>query len=752
MKKILLALTLLLVLFPIQSFAITATWNATTTASPITPDKISGNYPDIRIPFLTATSTTATSTFNFDIKLLGNLLLNTSGQPELFSTYKPANSDGESIWIGGGGQKDLGVATDTTRGAYNTSIGDDSLLNNTTGAWNTAIGGESGKWNTGGQTNTFLGYRAGLNSAAFLDQAKFDIITDQGMTMVGYGARKNNISQLINSGCLGLNCEVLQSNQWVFGNTAVTTNLFHGAVGIATNTPSFPLTVVGRGFFTSTTTAPCFNNTENGPCITSGSGSSANIGVGSTGQISYYATTSTTTLTATSAIFIQSNGNVGIGTTTSSAGLAVINGTAPVSITAGGQPNPVIESTGSGIPSFRMFKPGVSDWRFEAGRSAAGDFDISNCANSCERAITVTPSDQVGIGVNVVPSSALSVWGNGNRSFDWGDTSGIGGLSFSPGGNPVVASIGSTPLWFSVNNQLSAPSMVIQPNGNVGIGTTSPQQALTVNGQFMASSSNSYGGTGGFVAKFNDGTRDVFQITSDTPNNKTVLRLGNTGSWGIIGAGYDWFDPNENLARLDLNAGTIFLNGGVVPQGDIQFSRRGDAASTATQKSSYYSTYEDSLWNGSNDVRLYASTGQRASTVLNLDSFYFINMQDSAGTPHEWMTINNNTGNTGIGTTTPDSKLDINGNVRFEGNSSVTTAAIGGAIVSGGCDSTTTSVDATVGTTTAFITTPQADPSVTLGGTWAYSFLSAPGVITTRVCSNVTVTPNSVKYTVKIIK
>lgn len=108
-------------------------------------------------------------------------------------------------------------------------------------------------------------------------------------------------------------------------------------------------------------------------------------------------------------------------------------------------------------------------------------------------------------------------------------------------------------------------------------------------------------------------------------------------------------------------------------------------------------------------------------------------------------------GQLGIGTTTPDSSLDVYGNFRLESASStIITASISGAIVGLGCDSATSSVDSSIASsTTAFITTPQNYPGDGLN--W-FTYLSATGVITTKVCSDVTVTPAASKYVVKIIR
>jgi hypothetical protein len=102
----------------------------------------------------------------------------------------------------------------------------------------------------------------------------------------------------------------------------------------------------------------------------------------------------------------------------------------------------------------------------------------------------------------------------------------------------------------------------------------------------------------------------------------------------------------------------------------------------------------------------------------------------------------------GIGTTTPDSTLDVNGSVRFEGISSVVTNSISGAIVGLGCDSADTASSVTLASTTAFITTPETYPGD--GLTWQSYALNST-TFRTKVCSDVTVTPTASLYVVKII-
>ena len=108
-------------------------------------------------------------------------------------------------------------------------------------------------------------------------------------------------------------------------------------------------------------------------------------------------------------------------------------------------------------------------------------------------------------------------------------------------------------------------------------------------------------------------------------------------------------------------------------------------------------------------------------------------------------------GNVGVGTSSAiGSNLVLQGNMQMTGLSSITTPSIGGAIVGLGCDTATSSIDSTVtSSTAAFVTTPQNFPGA---GFFWQTYLSAPGVATTEVCTDVTATPTATPYVVKIIK
>ena len=105
-----------------------------------------------------------------------------------------------------------------------------ALQNNTNGYNNIAEGISALYYNTTGFQNTANGGRAGYNSLN--DISQYRITSDSNMTLLGYGATKDNPSQLDNGIAIGANTHVLQSNQAVLGNDAITSTLLKGNVGI----------------------------------------------------------------------------------------------------------------------------------------------------------------------------------------------------------------------------------------------------------------------------------------------------------------------------------------------------------------------------------------------------------------------------------------------------------------------------------------------------------------------------------------
>jgi hypothetical protein len=173
--------------------------------------------------------------------------------------------------------------------------------------------------------------------------------------------------------------------------------------------------------------------------------------------------------------------------------------------------------------------------------------------------------------------------------------------------------------------------------GNVGIGTTSPSNPLTV--------SKDAGGHA--IAYFNSLNTDGYGViirTSDTGNDKYILRLdsnsGNTPVMYATNAGNVGIGTTSPLGKLQVNKYTVASQGNQGDHGELSvFANSGD----------------DSLFLGIKDAA-YPNRGWSFNPVTNgVNS----NLQfKEHGATSVRMTIESG-GNVGIGTTNPDSLLEI---------------------------------------------------------------------------------------------
>ena len=154
----------------------------------------------------------------------GNINLNTNGTAILMSSYKGANSIGNNLFIGGGGQSSIGEAGATHKGSYNTAQGVNALQYNTTGYSNSAQGVQALYSNTTGNYNSAQGVQAGRS-----------IIDGNSNTFVGYAAgyHASQLTSASNSMALGNGAYTTASNQVVIGNTAIT-DIYANQNGTAT--------------------------------------------------------------------------------------------------------------------------------------------------------------------------------------------------------------------------------------------------------------------------------------------------------------------------------------------------------------------------------------------------------------------------------------------------------------------------------------------------------------------------------------
>lgn len=276
-----------------------------------------------------------------------------------------------------------------------------------------------------------------------------------------------------------------------------------------------------------------------------------------------------------------------------------------------------------------------------AGNYLSGDGDAEG--------LFVNAAGKIGVS-NTNPSEALDVLGNIDIS------NGAPTLKFSSAGTPRTSHIraGFSPI--STSSQVitfnlsdntptgTSEIMRLLGDGKVGIGTTSPSSTLGVNGTVTATA---------FVG---DGS-DLTNVVGDNLGTHTATQNLNLNGRYLSGDG-----DNEGIF---VDPGGQVGVGTNTPGAMLDIARAGDGASVLRLSTDRAWAFQQEGSLSSANLRLRNISGYNKQFLIDTDGSTRFRKQDGSSTA---LTIDHTTGNVGIGTISPTSRLDVGGgNISLNG-------------------------------------------------------------------------------------
>jgi len=600
---------------------------------PLTGGTLTGtlNVPMINASSTTLNSLTATDATTTDIDVIGTgyfdgnvgigaisplYALDVAGfvNTDQFSGYMQAgsmvlyaSSTNDSLQVGVGAGTGFNA---TSTPLFSTAVGFDALgggvsyggntncsgaVNNCNSQYNTAVGYDAAGLNTSGGMNTAMGYEALMNNS-----------TSTYSTAFGYNSLLDNVVHANTAFGAGSGCTVKTGSD----NVAVGADALCDDEGTTDGSGSYN-TAIG---------------THSEGHLSAGSNNVAVGGGAMKGSSLFELTGYSNTAIGTNALFsIQTtgNGNVALG---EGAGFNLTTGGGNTFIGSNVAPNfttgnfNIVIGNGINLPT----------------NGAANMLDIGNLlyGTNVTTASSTVSAGNVGIGTPS-PISRLTVQNpsGGSQTLALTNNDFVQGsvgsdLQFSSG-----ATTGDTYYFIQTYNAggTSAGNLVLQPTGNLGVGTTSPASTFAVNGNSYVNGSLGLG-TNAFTRKL------VIGAKTDTFNG--LVLNGNNISWFIDNRG-SADTPNN---RLDFSTGgtdlVTFLASGNVGVGTTSPATKLEVAGDITDDNVLNCATLKTDANGkinctSSDERLKqditpldASSSLSAIELLNPVSFYWRNPTD----------------------------------------------------------------------------------------------------------------------------
>ncbi|MBI4991851.1 MAG: hypothetical protein HZB99_01415 [Candidatus Harrisonbacteria bacterium] len=421
-----------------------------------------------------------------------------------------------------------------------------------------------------------------------------------------------------------------------------------------------------------------------------------------TAGLSFWTAAPGTDGTLAERVRIKGTGNVGIGTTTPSQllsiqGNALFSGniSSVANITATGTLSLTGTSGTSTIASGQGFTVGGSQFVVQQGSGRVGIGTTTPGAN-------IEVASSAAVAGNQPAIRLADTAGNAN-SRTWAIANALGGSPYGTLGLHVSSAAGGAPS--------DTPSMVINNNGNVGIGTTSPAKLFSVQGNALFSGDLTLANlTATGTLTLSSGTPFNFTslATSTIPNNlinawsiatstsvqplisiMTSSSTGNvlTGAGGELGGngrvGIGTANPISQLTVVDDDPNGTGIT-------TINYSNSGDTSWPAFFGLGARGTKASPTASLANDVLVFlggrgfdgskfsvSSKGRitiRASenwSGTNQGAYMTFDTTQTGGTTRTEKMRLTDTGNLGIGTTTPSQLLSVQGNALLSGNLSL---------------------------------------------------------------------------------